>query len=53
MIKLNSNIIVEKNNFFHGQKKSTNDLNKKIKSAINTPKNSMQTKIKSPKKIMK
>lgn len=51
VVKLNSNIYVDKKNFFNTKK--TTEMPKKIKSAINTPKNSNTIKMKSPKKVMK
>jgi hypothetical protein len=52
VVKLNSNVYMDKKNIFNTSKK-TNDFPKKIKSALNTPKNSSTIKLKSPKKLMK
>ena len=52
VIKLNSNIYMDKKNFLNTAKK-TNEFPKKIKSAVNTPKNSSALKMKSPKKMTK
>lgn len=43
---------MDKKNFFNTAKK-TNEFPKKIKSAINTPKNTSTIKMKSPKKVLK
>ena len=52
VVKLNSNVYMDKKNFFNNAKK-TNQFPKKIKSALNTPKNSSTVKVKSPKKLMR
>jgi hypothetical protein len=52
VVKLNSNVYMDKKNIFTTSKK-TNEFPKKIKSALNTPKNSSTIKLKSPKKLMK
>lgn len=52
IVKLSSNVYMDKKNMFTTAKKTT-EFPKKIKSAINTPKNSTTIKMKSPKKIMK
>lgn len=52
IIKINPHIYLDTNNFFTTTQKKHNDMSKKIKSAINTPKNSsVNMKVKSPSKM--